>query len=103
MVFNHPIPPPSFVFTHDPISMVGRVPSKDPLKHLSDARLNPKLDVVVVAMTCDPEASEDERGWWNGMIISGHVAKEHSKRDRQLVWQCGGCVSWLELASCRPG
>jgi hypothetical protein len=30
--------------------------------------LNPKLDVVVVAMTCDPEASEDERGWWNGMI-----------------------------------
>jgi hypothetical protein len=60
---------------HDPISMVGRVPSKDSLKHLSDARLNPKLDVVVVAMTCDPEASEDERGWWNGMI-EDHIKRE---------------------------
>ena len=66
----------------DPISMVGRVPSKDSIKHLSDARLSPKMEIIVVAFTCDPAANEDEKNRWNGMI-EDHLKRESVSPIRQ--------------------
>ncbi|WVQ95214.1 hypothetical protein IAU59_002308 [Kwoniella sp. CBS 9459] len=65
----------SLLLPHERIEITGRVEIKNSLRFLSDSRLNPTKELIVVAFTLDPNASEEETATWEDMI-EYHIGRE---------------------------
>lgn len=59
----------------NPVVITGRVPAQSALRYLSDSRLSPTKELVVVAFTPDSKTTEDERKTWEQMV-EYHISRE---------------------------
>ena len=60
---------------HNPIAITGRVPTDKALRYLSDSRLNPTKELIVVAFTPALTALTEQRKAWAEMV-EYHINRE---------------------------
>jgi len=59
----------------NPIAITGRVPTDKALRYLSDSRLSPTKELIVVAFSRDLNVSEEEKKTWEEMV-EYHINRE---------------------------
>ncbi|RXK42269.1 hypothetical protein M231_00259 [Tremella mesenterica] len=81
LICTHPNPIDwRIMLPHDPIAITGRVPTSSSLKFLSDSRLSPGKELLTVAFTLDPSASEEQIKTWTELV------EYHINRDRHAIY-----------------